>query len=308
LKRIFFLFFFFFIYASNLPGQVVADTIPGTRNDSSGIKPGIDSAVHTLTDSLWLKANDSASVLKKPDSNLLLHQPGTIQEPERKFSGNPFYEPESNEWLFYFLIFLLLLFSLLRKLFPKYFIDLFRLFFRTTLKQRQIREQLMQTPLPSLIFNGFFMLCAALYADLLLQHFQLLQDEGFWLLYLYCLLTISGIYLVKYMGLKIAGWLFGVSEAADLYVFIVFIVNKMTGVFLLPFLVLLSFSEGNIYSISLTLSWIGIGVLLLYRIILTYSAVHNQIKVNLFHFILYLVAFEITPLLLIYKFLLLLFH
>jgi hypothetical protein len=60
-----------------------------------------------------------------------------------------------NDLLFYYLIFLLLTLGTLKTLFPKYFSDLFRLFFRTTLKQKQIREQLMQTPVPSLLLNVF---------------------------------------------------------------------------------------------------------------------------------------------------------
>ena len=58
-----------------------------------------------------------------------------------------------------------MIFALLKMGFAKYFNDLFRVFFRTTLKQRQIKEQLMQTPLPSLIFNGFFVASAGLYVE-----------------------------------------------------------------------------------------------------------------------------------------------
>ncbi|MEI9809737.1 MAG: hypothetical protein WDO16_18775 [Bacteroidota bacterium] len=62
---------------------------------------------------------------------------------------------EGKDGLFYLLIGLLLAFAFLRQAFPKYFNDLFRLLFRTTLKQKQVREQLMQTPLPSLLLNAF---------------------------------------------------------------------------------------------------------------------------------------------------------
>ncbi len=219
--------------------------------------------------------------------------PTTTHSGKKEFKGK--------ELLFYLLVFLLLVFAFFKKLFPKYFNDLFRLFFRTTLKQRQIREQLMQTPLPSLLFNSFFILIAALYIDFLLQHFKLGPVDHFWLLFLYCGLGLSGIYLVKFLGLKLSGWIFNMQEATDTYIFIVFIVNKMIGIFLLPFLVMLAFADGYIYSIALTLSWCGVGALLFYRFILSYSAVRNQVSVNPFHFLLYLCAFEIAPLLLIYK-------
>lgn len=211
------------------------------------------------------------------------------------------------EWVFYILLVLLTAFGFLRMLFSKYFSDLFRLFFRTTIKQRQIKEQLMQTPLPSLLLNGFFVVSTGLYLSFVLQHFQLNPVKNFWLLLFYCCAGLSLVYFIKFAGLKISGWLFGMEEAADSYIFIVFVVNKMLGILLLPFLVLIAFAAGGIYTAGLALSWCLAGGLLLYRFILTYAAVRNQVKVNPFHFFLYLCAFEIAPLLLIYKGLLLFF-
>ncbi|RYG24671.1 MAG: DUF4271 domain-containing protein, partial [Chitinophagaceae bacterium] len=173
--------------------------------------------------------------------------------------------------------------------------------------QRQIREQLMQTPLPSLAFNAFFVASAGLYTNFILYHFGFKPVDNFWVLYLYCCTGITAIYLGKFIGLKICGWMFNMRQAADSYIFIVFIINKVIGIFLLPFLVLLAFSDEPIRSIAMTLSWCGIGLLLLYRFILGYSAVRNEVRFNLFHFLLYVCAFEVAPLLLIYRLLLFFF-
>jgi Domain of unknown function (DUF4271) len=217
-------------------------------------------------------------------------------------------EFRGKEILFYTLVGLLLAFAFLRQAFPKYFSDFFRLLFRTTLKQKQIKEQLMQTPLPSLLLNIFFIVSGALYLDLLLHHFKLTPVNNFWILFLYCSLGLSVIYTVKFLGLKVTGWLFNIKGAADAYIFVVFIINKVIGIFLLPFLVLLSFIQGDGYTVALVISWCGIGVLLIYRVLLTYASVRNQVRFNPFHFFLYLCAFEIAPLLLIYKALLFFFQ
>lgn len=211
------------------------------------------------------------------------------------------------EVMFYVIVALLLLFALFKLAFAKYFSDLFRVFFRTTMKQRQIREQLMQAPLASLVFNVFFVASVGLYIDFLLQYYDLRPVANFWLLYLYCAIGITVIYLVKFIGLKICGWLFNMKQAADSYIFIVFIINKVIGIFLVPFLVMLAFMDGVGYTIAMVLSWCGIGLLLLYRFILGFSTVRNEVRFNLFHFFLYFVAFEVAPLLLIYRLLLLLF-
>ena len=274
---------------------IVKDTIaPVKAIDSFSMRPMLDTS--------W-----------KPDLSLqpgspLFARPILAHHPYFGFRTQPVFLPASElrivkgkELVFYVLVVLLILFGLIRRAFPKYFGDLFRLFFRTTLKQRQIRDQLMQTPLPSLLLNGFFVVSGALYITFLLRHFQLDPLHNFWLLFFYCCLGLSAAYLVKFIGLKLSGWLFNMKEAANSYIFIVFIVNKMIGIMLIPFLVLLAFTKGDIYTISLTMSWCMVAGLLIYRFILTYGAVRNQVKVNPFHFFLYLLAFEVAPLLLVYK-------
>ncbi|TMI87939.1 MAG: DUF4271 domain-containing protein [Bacteroidetes bacterium] len=211
------------------------------------------------------------------------------------------------EYLFYYMIFLFILFGLLRRAFAKYFYDLFRVFFKTTLKQRQTQEQLLQSSLASVFMNSFFVLSAGLYVNFVLQYFHLVVSENFWLQYVYCMGALAAIYLVKFIGLKITGWLFNVSNTTDSYIFIVFIINKMLGIFLLPFLLLLAFANDPLYSYAMFISWIGLGLLLLYRFILSYSAVRKEVKLNSFHFILYILGFEVIPLLLIYKLLLIIF-
>jgi len=208
---------------------------------------------------------------------------------------------KGKEIIFYLLVMLLLVFAILKNTFSKYFADLFRVFFRTTLKQKQISEQLIQTPLPSLIMNGFFVITGGLYLAFIIDYFKKNPLQNFWLLSIYCSAGLSLIYLLKFLSIRIAGWLFSMPEAANSYIFIVFVINKVIGLLLLPFLILLAFTVGYLNQVSIILSLCLIGIMLLYRLILTLGMVRNQVRVNLFHFFLYLVAFEIAPLLLISK-------
>lgn len=268
------------------------------KDDSISLKPFVDTSEKTST-GISLQKFRQQILKEHPYPGFEAKPSNIIPENIKKVNGK---EP-----LFYLLVGLLLFLALLRRTFPKYFNDLFRLFFRTTMKQRQLREQLMQTPLPSLLMNSFFVLSCGLYLNLLLQHFELKTVDNFWLRFFYCSLGISSVYFIKFIGLVLSGWLFNMKEVANSYIFIVFAINKIIGIFLLPFLVLLAFIDGVGYSIALWMSWIGIVILLLYRLVLTYSAVRNQVKVNPFHFFLYFCAFEIAPLLLIYKALLIFF-
>ena len=238
---------------------------------------------------------------------------------EQAYKKNPFFgfgaspvfvksdkkEFEGKELLFYSLIALMLFFAFIKLAFPKYLADLFRVAFRTTLKQRQIGEQLIQTPLPSLLLNILFLLTGALYIDFLLQHYHLIPEHEFWLFFFYSFIFLAVIYLIKFLSLKLSGLIFNISDTTNAYIFIVFMINKIIGICLLPCLILLAFSDHAIYLVTYTLAYTGIFTLIAYRFFLSYGLVRNQIRLNPFHFFLYLCAFEIVPLLLIYKLLLL---
>lgn len=226
------------------------------------------------------------------------------------FTGTPVVEmyeihrPASKDSLFYLLVSILFYFALIRIFFEKYFSNLMTLFFRVSLRQQQIREQVLQTPLPSLLLNGLFVISGGLYACFLLRDTALGRTMNFWILYIDCMIALGLIYLVKFLVLKFLGWVFNISRATDIYIFIVFLVNKMLGIFLLPFLILITFSGTEAREIYTTISLTMVFVLFLYRIFASYRPLRNEIKLTPFHFFLYLCAFEIAPLLLIYKVLL----
>jgi hypothetical protein len=279
--------------------KIVVNSLP--KNDSL-IRDS--SAIQSLKDTAWI----SIALNYKSFSDQVFTQnrffdfssPAVAISSDRK-------EFHGKELLFYALIGLLLFFAFIRISFPKYLLDLFRVAFRTTIKQRQISEQLIQAPLPSLLFNFFFLFTAGLYVTFVLEHYHLAANYNFWLLYLYCFIALGVIYLIKFLSLKCFGWLFNIKATADGYIFIVFMINKIIGIYILPFLILLAFTDSNIYQVAFIFSYLGVFALLAYRFILSYGLVQNQMRLNPFHFFLYLCAFEIVPLLMIYKALLLWF-
>jgi hypothetical protein len=209
--------------------------------------------------------------------------------------------PLGKEDLFYSVIGLLLFYALIRNSFSRYMQDLFRLLFRTKLQQRQAREQLMQSPFPALLLNILFILSASLFINLVLRHYRLGLNYPFWVLVFYCSIGLSAIYFIKFFTLKIFGWIFRLSDATDVYTMIVFTVNKVMGIFLLPFIIFMAFTTGIITEFMFTLSLLMVAGLFIYRYYISYSAVHRQVRINFFHFLLYLFAVEIIPLLLINK-------
>jgi hypothetical protein len=172
------------------------------------------------------------------------------------------------------------------------------------MRQQQVREQLLQTPLASLLLNILFVISASLYLSFLAVYYKVSPYESFWLVFAYCLAFVAIMYTGKFLFLKIIGWIFNVGAATDTYIFIVFMINKIIGIVLLPILVLMAFPHPLLYQFGITLSFMILILLFLYRFFISYRPIRNEIKVNKFHFFIYLCAFEIAPLLLIYKVLL----
>lgn len=280
--------------------QPARDSVPVQKVDS----PVVNIAVPTATSkrpvipvSPWQTLTD-----RPLNGQVLVHMPFFSFGKAPVVLGGQVKRKNDKDMLFYVLVGLLLFFALLRLLFPKYLSDLWRLFFRTTLKQRQLTEQLSQTPLPSLLFNLLFVIAGGLYIALLFYHVEKrIPVENFWLFALYCCGGLAGVYLVKFISLKATGWIFNVRALADTYIFIVFIINKVLGIFLLPVLFIVAFSPVGLANTAWVLSWIVIGGLLLYRYILALSAVRTYVQVSVFHFFLYFCAFEVAPVLLLYK-------
>lgn len=203
--------------------------------------------------------------------------------------------------LFYSVIGLLIFFAVLRNAFRRYVSDLFRFYFRTTVRQRQIRDQMLQSPLPSLLFNIFFVLSGGVYAALLFYHFHWADQMNLLLLAMYCALALTIIYLGKFLVLRLLGWVMGAGDVAGYYILVVFSTNKIIGILLLPFIVLLAFTGGNLYQAAISLSLFLVVSLFLYRYFLSFVTVGRSLRIHFLHFIVYLLALEVLPLLVINK-------
>ena len=202
--------------------------------------------------------------------------------------------------LFYLMMGLIFLLAFTRTVFSKYVKNLFLLFFQTSLRQKQTRDQLLQNNLASLFTNLLFFISTGLYISLLIQY-KNWAPVSFWKIAVFSGLVLVVIYLGKYLFLLFSGWVFNTREAANAYIFLVFMVNKVMGILIIPFLLVLAFAKSGIVDIALTISFVLIAILYLYRYLVSFGAIRNKLKVNALHFFLYLCAVEVLPLFLIYK-------
>jgi hypothetical protein len=212
-----------------------------------------------------------------------------------------FKEAKSKDTMFYIIACMILLLAFFKFFYNRYFTNLFRVFFNTSLRQSQLTDQLLQAKLPSLLFNLFFVLSGGLYVYILLLHYQLINDDNKWVMIFSSVGLLGLVYVLKYCTLKFTGWVTGLREVTNTYLFIIFLINKIIGVFLVPFIVILSFSENAVVKVAAIISLMSIGIFLLLRFFRSYGLLQNQLKISRFHFMLYITGIELLPLLLIYK-------
>ena len=208
------------------------------------------------------------------------------------------------DWLIYLMAGVLLVLSIIRLSYRKYFSDLFRAFLNPTLSQRQLKDQLSQSPFPNFLLNIFFAIALGLYFYLVLYRQQVFPQAEPWLLIPGLVLMVSVVYGFKYVMLRFCGWLFGNSELADAYIFILYLINKILGVLLVPFLVIIAFCSPEIARTFLYISLFFIVLLIIYRYIRSYSLIRQYLSFSKLHFFLYLCAFEVAPVLILTKVLL----
>lgn len=206
------------------------------------------------------------------------------------------------EFLFYLLAIVVLIIAIFKVFYNRYFNNIFRVFFNTSLRQNQLTDLLLQAKLPSLIFNIFFVITAGLYTWLVFKYYGLVHNSSSYVFIGLSILVVALIYIGKFISLKLIGWITGMMGAADQYIFIIFLINKITGIFLLPFIILLAFAPPGWLSYIIISSFVVIGILFLLRYLRSYGLLQNQLKINRFHFLVYIIGMEVLPILLIYKF------
>lgn len=206
---------------------------------------------------------------------------------------------------FYLLLSLVLLLGGIRSADPKYFFSLLRSFRNPSGTDRIARDGIQSAVLPNLLMNLFFGVTAAAFIYYLLRLYGPAQAP---LAPGMLLLSLSGgmvvIYLLKYGAMRFTGWAFRVEEVTDQYLFNVFLINKMIGMALLPFVVMLAFFPVGWAGPVVIVSLVVTGLLIINRYTRSWSVFGSFFQYSRFHFFTYLCASEILPLAILLKLLL----
>lgn len=275
---------------------------------------GADSLlVKKNADSLLVKKDVDNSVVKRDTfKNFIPSYQTTFQNflKENSFlnsKGKPlamsvyFRKKVSEDGIFYILLVVIAALSFLRFFYLRYFNNLFRVFFNTSLRQSQLTDQLLQARLPSLFFNIVALISGGLFSYFLLRYAGIFIQSNPFTITIVCSLCMGVIYLLKFITLKFTGWVTDYKEVTNTYIFIIFLINKILGILLLPFIVVMAFSIPVLIKVSAISAILLTVLMFLLRFFRSYGLLQNQLKISHTHFIMYIVGIEIVPVLLIYK-------
>jgi len=257
------------------------------RKDSAAIIPSNAVSDSLKHDSSLIKTQ--AIVKKVLPKNSALHLMPGIQ---RSISDY--------DIVFYILIFIVFFLGLVKTAFPKYVNSIFSLSFQATFRQTQTKEQMSQNFFPAFMLNVLFVLCGGLFITQFAE-FNHWARLPFWQLFVYSTAILLIIYLVKYIVISFTGWVFNAKEAASEYGFVVFLINKLLGVVIIPLLFFIAYADAKTKNIAITIVICLAIFSLAIRYLVSLARIRKNLSITAFHFFIYLCAVEIMPLLVIYK-------
>ncbi|MEO6831396.1 MAG: DUF4271 domain-containing protein [Chitinophagaceae bacterium] len=201
---------------------------------------------------------------------------------------------------FYFLLALVIILGLIRYSDGRYF-SLITGAFRSGVS-RQWQEMLQASIVSNVAMNVFFCAVAGIFVYYLAaESSTAFAARSKPLMMLLLILGMMMIYIGKYLVLHFAGWAFSQKALSSEYLFQVFLVNKITGIVLLPFVILLAFA-GSEWLVPITVvSSTIVAAMLFTRYLRSWPAMQKLFRGSAFHFFTYLCASEILPMAVLVK-------
>jgi len=204
---------------------------------------------------------------------------------------------------FYFILVLIAIIGLIRYFEPQYLSDLFRSLISPPHSGLTNKEKTQSASFLSFCLNIFFTISVAVYVFYLLDFIapNYVSDSHKTFLIPILAFTFMMIYLGKYLVIKFSGWAFRIEDITERYLYNVFVLNKVLGIILLPFVVVIAFGnvvfEQTAQYISIALIWL----MFLYRYVRSWQVFGTFFRYSKFHFFTYLCASELLPLAVLMK-------
>jgi hypothetical protein len=208
---------------------------------------------------------------------------------------------QSEDWQFYLCFFLLGFLALIRFGYAKEFEELFSVFKHWGPSQQMYRELGAGASFGVVLLNAMSVLVLSFLVFLLLDEFGFVQSIPGWLMMAGSLAGVGAFLLFRYAMLKAAGILLPFKKEVTLFNFYEIQINRALGICLFPLIVMVAFARHPFDRYSLYAAVVVLAGFVLLRYIKGFNIGVNYFGRHFFHFLLYICALEIAPVLIIIR-------
>jgi hypothetical protein len=211
--------------------------------------------------------------------------------------------PASPDWFFPILLGVFLIYAALRVFYTRFFGQMLRAFVNNNLTNQIVRDENVLVQRASIYLSIVFNVILALF--LYLVSIRLGWELGGigpgFVRFLFFSILVSATYALKFLILKISGWLFGADRETAIYIFNIFLINNILGIALMPLIALLAYNPVPGILILVRCGVILISAAYLYRISRGILAGISMPGFSPLYLFLYLCTLEIAPLLVLIR-------
>lgn len=212
-------------------------------------------------------------------------------------------EKETNyrRFLFVSILIMFIILTLIVTIFRILIEKIWKAFLNDNLLNQLHREQSSGLALAYVILYVLFFINAGLFAFLAARQFGIYISASNLYALLLCIGGIAVFFVVKHFVLWLAGFIFPIGKEVDSYQFTIMIFNIIIGLFLVPVVLFIAYAPQTTTEVVVYGAIGVLGLTYLFLYLRGLFIANRFIAGNKFHFLLYLCAVEIAPILAILK-------
>lgn len=203
-------------------------------------------------------------------------------------------------WVLLVVFLLFLAIALVRLAFPGDFAVIVQAYYDERTLQQVSKEDNMLTSWPYIILYLIFSLALGLFIVLMESSFVRF-DILTWENYLRTAFLVSLLFIVKILLIRFISFVFEIERLAREYVTVLYLVYFNSMLFLMPFLLTITFVPTAYFKILLILFSVLVTMLFIYRFLRTAFRLFSNVQFSIFYLILYLCALEVAPILILVR-------
>ncbi len=261
--------------------------------------PDTDS-VSMYSDSADEKGVDTAALYHSARSDFY-NSPFVSGDKQKYYDIEQAKKTRDDAWVFFILLQLLIVLTILKLAFHNDFDNLFRVFASSNMASQIGRASKDSISLSSTLMSMIFITAVSLFTRFMLLHFyphSMLQNN-FSIVILVFLFTFFSV--VKYILLKYIGSIFEVSAVVNEYLYNLSAITRTIGISMIPLLFMMYASSEKyfylIIAISLVIMCSGAVMIVMRGLSTSYKLMYS----SMYHFLIYICVGEILPIFLLIK-------